>query len=82
MILSQVNSVYDPLGLASPLTVRAEILMRRLWIHNPKLEWDDPIPEDDHQNWANIFQELSEMEKKLNSIDAPNLKKQREIQSS
>ena len=30
IILSQVNSVYDPLGLASPLTVRAKILMRRL----------------------------------------------------
>ena len=41
IILSQVNSVYDPLGLASPLTVRAKILMRRLWLHNPKLEWDD-----------------------------------------
>ncbi|KAL9967197.1 hypothetical protein ACROYT_G025375 [Oculina patagonica] len=38
LILSQVNSVYDPLGLASPLIVRAKILMRRLWIHNPKLD--------------------------------------------
>lgn len=52
IILSQVNSVYDPLGLASPPTVRAKILMRRLWIHNPKLEWDDPIPGEDHQNWG------------------------------
>ena len=62
IILSQVNSVYDPLGLESPLTVRAKILMRRLWIHNPKLEWDDPIPEEDRQNWTNFFQDLSEME--------------------
>ena len=63
IILSQVNSVYDPLGSASPLTVRAKILMRRSWIHNPKLEWDDPIPKEDHQKWANFFQDLSEMEK-------------------
>ena len=72
IILSQVNSVYDPLGLASPLTVRAKILMRRLWIHNPKLEWDDPIPEEDHQKWANFFQDLNEMEKiKVNRCTKP-----------
>ena len=31
MLLSQINSVYDPLGLAGPFTVRAKILMRHLW---------------------------------------------------
>ena len=31
MILSQVNSIYDPLGLDGPYTVRAKILMRKLW---------------------------------------------------
>ena len=72
IILSQVNSVYDPLGLASPLTVRTKILMRRLWINHPKLEWDDPIPEEDHQNWAYFFQDLSEMEKiKVNRCTKP-----------
>ena len=72
IILSQVNSIYDPLGLASPLTVRAKILMRRLWIHNPKLDWDDPIPEEDHQNWNKFFQDLSEMEKiKVNRCTKP-----------
>lgn len=30
MILSQINRIYDPLGLASPVTVRAKILMRQL----------------------------------------------------
>ena len=36
MILSQVNSIYDPLGLAGPYTVRAKILMRKLWTHETK----------------------------------------------
>lgn len=31
MISSQVNSMYDPLGLAGPFTVLAKILMRHLW---------------------------------------------------
>ena len=31
MILSQINSIYDPLGLEDPSTVRAKIMMRKLW---------------------------------------------------
>ena len=38
MFLSQVNSIYDPLGLAGPYTVRAKILMRKLWTHETKLD--------------------------------------------
>ena len=40
MILSQINSLYDPLGLAGPFTVRAKILMRHLWGSDWKLDWD------------------------------------------
>ena len=32
MVLSQVNGIYDALGLATPLTVRAKMLMRKLLI--------------------------------------------------
>ena len=48
-ILSQVNSIYDPLGLAGPFTVRAKMMMRQIWASNKELGWDDPIPED-HKN--------------------------------
>ena len=61
MILSQVNSMYDPLGLAGPFTVRAKILMRHLWANSEKLDWDDPIPEDNNQQWSAFFNELPEM---------------------
>lgn len=40
IILSQINRVYDPLGLAAPVTVRAKILMRQLWATEKKLGWD------------------------------------------
>ena len=48
-ILSQVNSIHDPLGLASPFTVRVKMMMRQIWASNNELGWDDPVPED-HKN--------------------------------
>ena len=61
MLLSQINSVYDPLGLAGPFTVRAKILMRHLWGSDRKLDWDDPIPEENKENWITFFKDLQDM---------------------
>ena len=61
IIMSQITSVYDPLGLAGPFTVRAKILLRRLWGTEPKLDWDDPIPEQNQQNWSIFFTNLRDM---------------------
>ena len=45
MVLSQVNGISDPLGFASPFTVKAKILMRKLWSGNARsLGWDDSMP--------------------------------------
>ena len=63
IILSQVNSIYDPLGLAGPYTVRAKILMRNLWTNETKLDWDDPIPEENRREWVIFFNDLPEMKK-------------------
>jgi hypothetical protein len=62
MILSQINGIYDPLGLASPFVVRAKIMMRKLWISDPKLDWDNPIPEKCQENWIKFFQDLFKKE--------------------
>ena len=61
MILSQINSVYDPFGLAGPFTIRAKILMRHLWGSDQKLDWDDPIPEENRENWITFFKDLQDM---------------------
>ena len=45
IILSQVNSIHDPLGLAGPFTVKAKMMMKQIWASNNELGWDDPIPE-------------------------------------
>lgn len=61
MILSQINSVYDPLGLAGPFTVRAKIMMRQLWASETKLDWDDPVPELCREGWVKFFSDLFDM---------------------
>ncbi|KAL9971987.1 hypothetical protein ACROYT_G018218 [Oculina patagonica] len=61
IILSQINGVFDPLGLAVPFTVRAKSLMRHLWGSDQKLDWDDPIPEENRENWITFFKDLQDM---------------------
>ena len=39
--------------------------MRQIWAKYPELTWDDPIPEQNKQNWMTFFQDLLEMDKVL-----------------
>ena len=41
-LLSKLAGVFDPLGLASPFTIKAKILTQQLCLLG--LDWDDPIP--------------------------------------
>ena len=64
-ILSQVNGIYDPLGLVAPFTVKAKIMLRKLWLHEEKLDWDDKIPENLQLEWRQCFDDF----KLLQQID-------------
>ena len=44
MVLSQMNSIYDPLGLITPFTVVAKLILKELWKGN--LDWDEDIGDD------------------------------------
>ncbi|XP_043245749.1 uncharacterized protein LOC122393608 [Amphibalanus amphitrite] len=48
-VLSRTASVFDPLGIASPFTVKARLMMQRLWSHH--LAWDDTLPEPEMEEW-------------------------------
>ena len=62
-IISQVNGFFDPEGLATPVTVGAKILVRKLWIGDMKqMNWDDSIPEDYRLEWKQFFKLLYKME--------------------
>tara|TARA_B110001454_G_scaffold196478_1_gene199376 strand:- start:542 stop:6220 length:5679 start_codon:yes stop_codon:yes gene_type:complete len=61
MILSQVNGIFDPLGLLSPFVVKAKIMLRKLTTEE-NAGWDDPITEQQRSNWCNFFQEMFDCE--------------------
>ena len=39
--LKQIASIFDPLGLISPITVKAKNLIQEMWLE--KIDWDDPL---------------------------------------
>ena len=56
-VLSVVNSVYDPLGLAAPVLLHGRLLLQQLVSMGKKktatgpFGWDDPLPEELSLGW-------------------------------
>ncbi len=67
-VLSVVNSVYDPLGLAAPVVLVGKLLLQQLVLRGRKkqndepLGWDDPLPEDLKRRWLCWREELPGLE--------------------
>ncbi|XP_060588234.1 uncharacterized protein LOC132743696 [Ruditapes philippinarum] len=56
-ILKQTSKLYDPLGLLSPVTVRAKLLVQDLW--KKKFDWDTPLPVDIINTWTDLSIDLN-----------------------
>ena len=56
LILKLSATVYDPLGLISPYTVKARSILQELW--KCDLTWDQPIPEGFAKRWQDWLSEL------------------------
>ena len=61
-VLRQLASVFDPLGLFAPITLRGKILLQTIWIK--QLKWDDPLDQEDSNEWAEIKGDLMKMSEK------------------
>ena len=56
-LLAICNAVYDPLGLATPFTIKLKILMKEtLSLDNPG-DWDSPVSTTLIKEWATTLKE-------------------------
>ena len=61
-VLSRISRVFDPLGLASVITIKARVALQEIW-KAKKYDWDDPLPEEICNLWHTLFRELEELNK-------------------
>ena len=59
-ILSTVSSVFDPLGLISPVLLTGKKILQDICREGS--EWDDPLPEDVRRRWEKWRCELLQLE--------------------
>ena len=57
-LLGWVMSLYDPIGLLSPLTIKYKIELRRPFSGEyGSLNWDDPVHGEIHKEWESLLSE-------------------------
>ena len=59
-VLSTVSSVFDPLGIVSPVTLLGRVLLQKLCMRS--YGWDDPLPEDLSEEWQQWLARASELD--------------------
>ena len=62
LVLSTVSSVFDPIGLIAPFTIRARLLFKQLWKSTGQ-QWDKEIPEDSQSKFLERCSELENISK-------------------
>ena len=52
-LFSLVSTIFDPLGILSPLTIRIKMLLQQVWKLGKK--WDEPLPVELHSNLQKVL---------------------------
>lgn len=55
-ILSEIASLFDPLGLLGPITVVGKIILQDVW--QSGVGWDESLPEHIHERWLRLRYQL------------------------
>ena len=55
-ILKKILTLFFPVGLLAPFTIRSKLLMQETW--SARIDWDEKVPDDIEQNIKNWFQEF------------------------
>ena len=57
-MFSHFCSVYDPMGLITPVSIHAKVVAQSCW--SLGIHWDPPVPEDIKTKWVAAVQDLRE----------------------
>jgi hypothetical protein len=58
-LLAQVAGLFDPLGTAAPMTIKAKIKLRELGVKG--LQWDDPVVGEEKAWWELYFEKIERL---------------------
>ena len=58
-ILSNIAKIFDPLGLLSPIIIKAKLIIQNLW--QIKQEWDEPLPLTYKDAWLEIIKQINDI---------------------
>ena len=64
-ILSYTSSIFDPLGILSPIILEPKLIIQSLW--KETVDWDDEIP----YNLKKCFEKWKENLKSWNAVEIP-----------
>ena len=57
VVVSNISRLYDPLGLASAVTIKARIALQHIW-RAKNFDWGDPLPDETRVRWQALFKEI------------------------
>jgi len=57
--LSDINSVYDPIGLIAPLLIKGKIFIQQLWSF--KIDWDEVLLFEFKLKWTKFYSSLQRL---------------------
>jgi len=64
-LLSDINKVFDPIGLVSPVLIKGKIFLQQLWAL--KISWDELLSDDLQSRWKRFYSSLQ----LLNQVTIP-----------
>ena len=60
-VLKEASKLFDPLGITSPVSVRAKLFMQKLWQFH--VEWDEPLDAGIKEEWTAIMRDIQQLSK-------------------